>query len=169
MQQSRCWSCSNRAECFQRQSNTPDTTLRPGVLGRELTSLTSVSSDVLPSPEQLSSSCSLSSCFKSGASTKGRQWRVERKSIITQCHAPLIFTYRRKWGMCWFSALSSKLTQTLQQDFSYILLYRMQDSAQVAMFYLHGHSKKFLLFQVLYFLNATVSSQTFTNQSKLCS
>lgn len=55
------------------KEHTPDTTLRPGVLGRELTSLTSVSSDVLPSPEQLSSSWSLSSCFKSGASTKGRQ------------------------------------------------------------------------------------------------
>lgn len=72
----------------QRELHTPDTTLRPGVLGRELTSLTSVSSDVLPSPEQLSSSWSLSSCFKSGASTKGRQWRVERGSIITQCQAP---------------------------------------------------------------------------------
>lgn len=76
--------------------HTPDTTLRPGVLGRELTSLTSVSSDVLPSPEQLSSSWSLSSCFKSGASTKGRQGRVERESTITQCHAPQTFTSRRK-------------------------------------------------------------------------
>ena len=117
VQQSGCWSCSNRSACFQRQLNTPDTTLRPGVLGRELTSLTSVSSDVLPSPEQLSSSCSLSSCFKSGASTKGKPRRVEKNSIITQCHAPLIFAYKGKGGMCWFSILSSKLTQPLQQEF----------------------------------------------------
>lgn len=48
----------------------PETTLRPGVLGLELTSLTSVSSEVLPTPEQLSSSCRRSSCFRSGASAK---------------------------------------------------------------------------------------------------
>lgn len=46
----------------------PETTLRPGVLGLELTSLTSVSSEVLPTPEQLSSSCRRSSCFRSAAS-----------------------------------------------------------------------------------------------------
>jgi hypothetical protein len=46
-------------------------TLSPGVLGRELTSLTSVSSEVLPSPEQLSNSCRRSSCFRSGASGGG--------------------------------------------------------------------------------------------------
>lgn len=49
----------------------PETTLRPGVLGLELTSLTSVSSEVLPTPEQLSSSCRRSSCFRSGASANG--------------------------------------------------------------------------------------------------
>lgn len=46
----------------------PETTLRPGVLGLELTSRTSVSSEVLPTPEQLSSSCRRSSCFRSGVS-----------------------------------------------------------------------------------------------------
>lgn len=38
------------------------------MLGLELTSLTSVSSEVLPTPEQLSSSCRRSSCFRSAAS-----------------------------------------------------------------------------------------------------
>lgn len=52
----------------------PETTLRPGVLGLELTSLTSVSSEVLPTPEQLSSSCRRSSCFRSGASANVKRY-----------------------------------------------------------------------------------------------
>lgn len=59
----------------------PETTLRPGVLGLELTSLTSVSSEVLPTPEQLSSSCRRSSCFRSGASAN--ESKREKKTSET--------------------------------------------------------------------------------------
>lgn len=131
---------------FQRQFHTPDTTLRPGVLGRELTSLTSVSSDVLPSPEQLSSSWSLSSCFKSGASTRGRQWRVERERGYHYSMPCSLNIHKQKEGGCWFNVSSFKVTQPLQQEFSYILWYRRQDSAQTAMLCLHRHAKECLLF-----------------------
>lgn len=51
------------------------------MLGRELTSLTSVSSEVLPTPEQLSSSCSRSSCLRSGASGRGTQTDVSHRLL----------------------------------------------------------------------------------------
>lgn len=144
MQQSECCPCCDRAALSE--LHTPDTTLRPGVLGRELTSLTSVSSDVLPSPEQLSSSWSLSSCFKSGASTKGRQWRVEREVSLLDAMLPKHSQAEGRGGG-WFSVSSFKVTQPLQQEFSYTLWYRRQDSsAQRAMLCLHRHAKECLLF-----------------------
>lgn len=71
----------------------PETTLRPGVLGLELTSLTSVSSEVLPTPEQLSSSCRRSSCFRSAASAheKTGGGKISLMKMATR-----IWTYSRK-------------------------------------------------------------------------
>lgn len=78
----------------------PETTLRPGVLGLELTSLTSVSSEVLPTPEQLSSSCRRSSCFRSWASANKwfqKQQRLfqMKPSVVDDCYGSTEHTLER--------------------------------------------------------------------------
>lgn len=79
----------------------PEMMLNPGVLGRELTSLTSVSSEVLPMPEQLSNSCKRSSCFKSAVSTNthsnGRELNLtvgdSMKTVTFYYVLPVYYTY----------------------------------------------------------------------------
>lgn len=66
--------------------------------------------------------------------------------------------HKQKEGVGGFSVSSFKATQPLQQEFSYILWYRRQDSAQTAMLCLHRHAKDCLLFQLLYFLDNRIES-----------